>query len=199
MSNMATTTPLPQNLSVIALDSVVSRIEANEQQRRHDDAVQVRLFAEALDQASADHFLTVRAGRLIPGNDRAEIAYRSIRAEIACALGISEQTVERRMTHAHCLTHNYYDTYLTLSEGQIGVAHTEVIVTAGHVIGEAIDPATIARRGAYEAAVLVHAVRETPARLRPIARRLAEQYAERTLDERHREACQQRRVWVVDR
>src|SRR5690606_25984586 len=24
-------------------------------------------------------------------------------------------------------------------------------------------------------------------------------YAERTLDERHREACQQRRVWVVDR
>ena len=196
---MQATTPLPQNLSVIALDSVVSRIEAGEHQRRVNDAAQLKLFSEALGQAASENFLSIRSGELVRNDEPAEIVYRTIRAELACALSVSEQTIERRLTHAFELTNYYLETFLVLSEGLITLAHTEVIATAGRVIGEGIGASTCTRRVAYEAAVLEHAVRETPSRLRPIARRLAEQYSEQTIDERYVEACQQRRVWVVDR
>lgn len=103
------------------------------------------------------------------------------------------------MSHAYELTTSYIDTHLALCVGEISLAHTEVITTAGRVISAEHTVASISRRAAYEAAVLVHARRETPARLRPIARRLAEQYADQTIDERYAVACEQRRVWLTDR
>ena len=54
------------------------------------------------------------------------------------------------------------------------------------------------RRAAYETSVLEVALTETPARLVPIARRLAEQCARVTLDERHEEARCRRSVTVRD-
>ena len=182
----------------IALDSVVSRLQASELRLRAEQATQVALFAEALDQASPDHFATVQAGRLVHEHAQAELVYRSIRAELACALSMSEQTVERRMSHAYELTTCYPDTYLALRVGEIGVALTEVITAAGRVITNDLTVSGVTRRTNYETAVLAHARIETPARLRPIARRLAEQYADHTLDERHAIACERRRVWVTD-
>lgn len=182
----------------IALDSVVTRLQANEQRLRAEQAAQVTLFAEAVDQASLDHFATLRAGRLVHDHAQAELTYRAIRAELACALGLSEQTVERRMSHAYELTTSYPDTHLALRLGEISLTHTEVITTAGRVIPADDSVVSVSRRTAYEAAVLVHARRETPSRLRPIARRLAEQYTDHTIDERHAVACEHRRVWVTD-
>ena len=182
----------------IALDSVVTRLQASEQRMRAEQAAQVTLFAEAVDQASPDHFATLRAGRLVHDHAQAELTYRTIRAELACALGLSEQTVERRMSHAYELTTTYPDTHLALRLGEISLTHTEVITTAGRVIPADDSVVSVSRRTAYEAAVLVHARRETPGRLRPIARRLAEQYTDHTIDERHAVACEHRRVWVTD-
>lgn len=182
----------------IALDSIVTRLRASEQRLRAEQASQVALFAEALDQASPDHFATLRAGRLVHDHAQAELTYRTVRAELACALGMSEQTVERRMSHAYELTTSYPDTHLALRLGEIGLAHTVVITTAGRVISADHTVSSVTMRAAYEAAVLVHAKVETPGRLRPIARRLAEQYADHTIDERHAVACERRRVWVTD-
>lgn len=182
----------------IALDSVVTRLQASEQRMRAEQAAQVTLFAEAVDQASPDHFATLRAGRLVHDHAQAELTYRTIRAELACALGLSEQTVERRMSHAYELTTSYPDTHLALRLGEISFTHTEVITTAGRIIPADDSVVSVSRRTAYEAAVLVHARRETPGRLRPIARRLAEQYTDHTIDERYAVARERRRVWVTD-
>ena len=182
----------------IALDSVVTRLQASEQRLRAEQAAQVTLFAEAVDQASPDHFATLRAGRLVHDHAQAELTYRTIRAELACALGLSEQTVERRMSHAYELTTTYPDTHLALRLGEISLTHTEVITTAGRIIPADDSVVSVSRRTAYEAAVLVHARRETPGRLRPIARRLAEQYTDHTIDERYAVAREHRRVWVTD-
>ena len=182
----------------IALDSVVTRLRASEQRMRAEQAAQVTLFAEAVDQASPDHFATLRAGRLVHDHAQAELTYRTIRAELACALGLSEQTVERRMSHAYELTTSYPDTHLALRLGEISLTHTEVITTAGRIIPADDSVVSVSRRTAYEAAVLVHARRETPGRLRPIARRLAEQYTDHTIDERYAVAREHRRVWVTD-
>ena len=190
-------TKVPPHL--LALDSVVSRLERSELRRRAADAAQVLLYAEAFDLASPDLHATYVDGVPVSGAAPAELAYRAIRAELACALHLSEHTIERKLAHAHELTTRYSDTFDELRDGALSVAHTEVIITAGHVIGESDSFETICRRHQYEQAVLTYAVRETPARLRPIARRLAEQYAERTIDERFEAAVRERRVWVVDR
>lgn len=171
---MATSTPFQTEFSVVALNSVVSKIEVAERERRASDALEVSLFAEAIDQVLPERFLALSGGKLVAGNAQAEIAYRAMRAELALALTASEHTIERRLSHAYELTQYYHETFLRLSEGSISRAHTEVIVQAGHVIGEGITIDVAARRSAYEAAVLVHAARETPARLRPIAKRLAD-------------------------
>ena len=194
---MNTTAPSPTP-HTIALESVVSRIEVAERQRRVADAGQVVLYAEALDQASPDHFGRTRDGAS-GGTRAAELAYRSLRAELALATGHSETAVDRRLSHAYELTTHYRETLKALSYGELSLAHTEIIIAAGRVIGECASVATVTRRNSYEAAVLPHALVETPARLRPIARRLAEQYAAQTIDERHAEACAGRRVWVVER
>ena len=126
----------------IALDSVVTRLQASEQRMRAEQAAQVTLFAEAVDQASPDHFATLRAGRLVHDHAQAELTYRTIRAELACALGLSEQTVERRMSHAYELTTSYPDIHLALRLGEISLTHTEVITTAGRVIPDASPNST---------------------------------------------------------
>ena len=194
---MHTTSPFTERVAA-ALDSVVRGLETLEQQRRKADAAQIRLFAEALALASPARF-GPGTGNGGSERDQAELAYRSVRAELALATRSSEHSIERRLSHAHELTQRYPDTLECLASGAISLAHTEVIVTAGYPIGEDASALTVARRAAYESAALEHARFETPARLRPIARRLATRYAERTLDEQHAEACQQRRVWVTER
>ena len=118
------TRPAPA-FGVVALESVVSRLEVAEQRLREAQAAQVVLFAEALDQAAPDLYTTVRDGQVVPDRARAEIAYRTIRAELACALHLSEQTVERRMQHAFQLVSSYPETMRALEDGMISVAHTD--------------------------------------------------------------------------
>lgn len=191
-----TTTFAPHSPHVAALRAAVSELEAVEQRARRIQAERMRVLAAAFDIAAAESSRTYSS---VPAGRDAELAYRSVRAELACALRLSEAAVERQLTHAHTLTRDYPDVFDALREGRIDERHTTVIVEAGAIIGESDAPDVIARRAAYETEVLRIAEVESPNRLRPAARRLAEEYAEVVLDERHARACARRRVAVIDR
>lgn len=153
-----------------------------------------------------------------------EIHYRSLRAEIAASLRISEYRADAEMGHAYALTESYPATVAALRAGEIDLQHAKVIERAGSVIRPAQAPlaspedmsadearelavetasasSALAerRRAMYEEAVLPFALVETPNRLAPIARRIAEQWAVESIDERQHRECQRRRVFVVNR
>lgn len=127
----------------------------------------------------------------------AEMALRSLRAELAAMLHVSEYAVEREFDLAYALDTRYPATGEVLGAGLIRVSHVQVICDAGAIIGS--GDVALARHARYEAAVLAYAVVETPGRLRPIAKRLAAQFAEVSLEERHEAARTQRRVEILER
>lgn len=168
---------------------VLGVVEMLERRQREMDAARVTLIAAALDQ------VVEAAG----SSGSREIAYRALRAELATALGQSEHLVEQQMSLAHSLTHEYHDVHEALDHGEIAYAHARVIVDSGTVIGAGDAPETVARREGYMRDVLEIAVRETPNRLRPTARSLAERWSETGIEERHRGARARRSVMLVGR
>lgn len=122
-----------------------------------------------------------------------DLPLRSVAAEIGAATLQSDRTVQARMGDAATLVARFPATLAALRAGLISRAHAAVIVDAGAAIP------TDEARDAYETAVLAVAERETVGRLRPVARRLADRAHPVPLDERHRTARRDRRVWVVDR
>lgn len=186
----------PSSLLLTELDAALTRLQAVEQRIREAEADRVRELTVIFDIAAAESEDDLS---MVPAGERAELAYRAVRAEVAALTRQSERTVERQMCHAQALSRDYPDVYETYRAGRISHQHTAVIIDAGTVIGSIEhDPDAESRRRAYETAVLEAAVVETPARLRPIARRLAEQYAEQPLAERHEQARTRRRVVLVD-
>lgn len=124
--------------------------------------------------------------------DEADMMLRSVSAELAAALRVSDRTVQRRMVDAELKIDRFPAVWQAQGAGRISAGHTRVIVDAGvHIV----DPEA---RAAYSARVLEFAEDESPNRLRPIAERLAEQYQSRSLEERHQEAREKRAVWVKD-
>lgn len=179
----------------LALTAVVHGLEHVEQRIREAEAERLRLLAAAMDIAAEE---TRRASASAPNDPSSELAYRSIRSEIAAALHQSEYVTERQLNLAHTLAYSYPRTLEAFREGSISERHASVIVEAGTVVGGSDDADAVLRRAGYESAVLPIALGETPGRLRPAARRLAEAHAELSIDERHAEARRRRRVVVVD-
>ncbi|MEV8339514.1 DUF222 domain-containing protein [Leucobacter sp. NPDC077196] len=176
---------MPESLT---LGQVVSLIEQMEYRQRALDAVCLDLMCAAVEMATG--------GPRAAEND---LSYRSLRAELATTLGTSERVAETQMDAAWSLRRDYAATHETLAGGEISAAHARVIVDAGRRIGTGSAPDVTARRAAYESEVLLHARRESVNRLRPIARRIAEQFAVESLDERHLEEVRRRHVIVKDR
>jgi hypothetical protein len=178
---------------VVALDAVMSRLESVEGRLRRAETDRVSALADAFDVIAVE---TGAPYGSVPTGTEGELAYRALRAEIAMVTEVTERTAERHLQHAFQLRHQYRLVDEIFNACEISYRHTTVIVEAGAIIGSGNDIDTLERRLGYENAVLPHALQETPARLAPIARRLAEQFAERSLDERHEEARQRRRIWV---
>lgn len=167
--------------------------------------------ARELRAVEAKRFdLLARGYRPIPSG---EMSLRSYRAEAALALGVTERRVDTMLGLAAMLSSDYHDTASLLRAGQIDVAHAEIITTAGlvitNVVATGVDEAAraadaekvilaAARRKEYEHAVLVYALEETPNRLRPIAKRLAEQWAVESIEARQAAETVHRRVSVVE-
>lgn len=174
--------------SNLTLDQVVSLVEQLEYRQRWLDAFRLDLLSTAVELATG-------ASR----SSENELAYRSLRSELATTLGTSERVAETHMDIAWSLRNDFATTHEVLAAGEISIAHARVVADAGRRIGVGASPEAIARRESYQAEVLPHARRESVNRLRPIARRIAEQYAVDTLDERHREEVRRRRVMVHER
>lgn len=167
--------------------------------------------ARELRRAEAKRFdLLARGYRALPPG---EMALRAYRAEAALALGLTEYRVDGLLSLAATLAEDYRDTASLLREGRIAVAHAEVITSAGHVItnivatgvdaaaGDEVAAKAVlasARRKEYEHAVLAYALEESPNRLKPIARRLAEQWSVEPIEARQAAETARRRVTVVE-
>ena len=193
----------PNSLTAVALGAIVSGLERVERNMRGLEAERARLLAEALELAAVEgeqaQSTESDSEAATPNNPRGELALRAIRAEIATALHLSERTVDRHLDHAFALVRRLPAVFESLRTGEVSARHASVIVDAGTVIGTMDDASTRMRRGAYAEAALDAAADATPATLTARAKRIAEQYAETALEERHADARRRRRVWVEDR
>lgn len=178
--------------SAIVLGHAVDRLIAVEREIRRLEARRSELYAEVLDIAAVESPLESST----PTGLGAELAYRAVRAELATALHLSEQSIERGMHRAWELRHRYPRVLDAYASGAISEQHVQAILEAGALIGSGDDIDAAFRRAAYEEQSLEVAVTTSPNRLRPVAHSLAEQFAEVPLDVRHERARHDRRVWV---
>lgn len=165
------------------LESIVTSLEAAERGISAFEGLKAQLLTAALELGLA---------RLPRSGAHGDLPVREIAAEIGAALRVSDRTVQRRLDQARELTARFPAVHDALTSGRIGRAHVNVIVEAG----AGLDDAELRRR--FEAQVLAVAERESAARLAPVARAAAERLMPRTLEERHGEAVEHRRVAVVD-
>lgn len=145
-------------------------------------AVQTRVLAESLDLCLAD------------GDSRPDttMSVRSFAAELACAVRVSDRTVEQHMNDAQVLRDRFPVAYGALREGALPRAHAQVIADEGMRL---VDDTV---RAEYEQIVLDLAGHLTTGRLRAVAKAIAEQLLPTTIDDRHTDAWALRRVQLRD-
>lgn len=124
--------------------------------------------------------------------DDGDLSVRAVAAEFAAALRVSDRTVQARMAEAEAKIALFPAVWRAQGEGRIGAGHARAILDAGMHLDDA------ASRDAYAAQVIEFAETESPNRVGRMARRIAERFQHRTLEDRHRDARRERRVWVTD-
>ncbi len=124
--------------------------------------------------------------------------YRSMVAEYAAAGRLAKGTIEFAFGDALVLGDRYPAVQVAFAEGAISAQHMREIVRAGQVVHEAVMNGGVPSETytLYEAAVLVIAEQDTPARTRAHARQVAATLAEQTLRERHASAAEDRTVML---
>jgi hypothetical protein len=120
-------------------------------------------------------------------NPSQSMRWRSLRAEIACALRIPERTAENQLATAHSLTHQLRATLRALKSGEISYRHAEALVDS--VAGLDADAAA-----ALETAALPFARNLTVATFERKLRRLREQSNPESIAERRERAVTYREV-----
>ncbi|WP_407359690.1 DUF222 domain-containing protein [Microbacterium sp. LBN7] len=149
-------------------------------------------------QAVRDGFLAVGSRLAVDiaqqaaSRDEAELALRTVAAEFAAALRVSDRTVQRRMTDASFLVERFPSVWRALGSGRISAAHARVICDAGEHLDDPAD------REAYSAEMIGFAETESANRVARRARRVAERYQSRPISDRHKDARKKRAVWVRD-
>lgn len=173
----------------VALDAALALFEEKERLRRRIEAEQLEALGAAVEAA---------LGQLAGPSSARELAYRSLRLELAATMHESEHAAERLLSVAHAAQRDYPRTLEALRAGEISGNHLRVIVDEGLPLGTGNPEADAGRKTAYEAEVLEIALQETVNRLRPIAKRLAAAHSQQLLAERHERALRRRSVKVVD-
>lgn len=128
-----------------------------------------------------------REPSLISGAER-EIAYRSLVAELAVVVRVSDRTMGTRLADAEQLVNDFPATATALATGAIGRGHARVIVDAGTPIIDAEN------RARFEEVVLDRARYDTPGQLRGFAQITAARVGDVTLQERYERAAADRKV-----
>ncbi|WP_309066873.1 DUF222 domain-containing protein [Microbacterium sp.] len=170
---------------VALLDEIVSSVAVIEQTLAGVQAARDGMLALASQ-------VSLRMAENAGGVDASDLTARAVAAELAGVLRVSDRTVQRRMADADWLVSWFPEVWAAQGAGRISAGHTRVILEAGEHLQDARD------RAAYAERVLEVAEGESPNRLRPIARGLAEQFQPVPAEERHRNATAKHGVWVRD-
>lgn len=124
--------------------------------------------------------------------DHGEMSARTVAAEFAAALRVSDRTVQRRMTDAAWVVERLPLVWEAQGAGRISAAHARVVCEAGEHLDE------VTSRGAYATQMIAFAETESPARVGRMARRVAERFQARSIEDRHLDAREKRTVWVKE-
>ncbi|MDF2562191.1 MAG: hypothetical protein K0R99_3637 [Microbacterium sp.] len=149
-------------------------------------------------QAARDGVLAVGSRLALQVADEADhpdfgdLAARTVAAEMAAALRVSDRTVQARMTEAVWRVERFPLVWAAQGAGRISAAHARAICDAAEHLEDAAD------RDAYSAEMVSFAESESPNRVSRHGRQVAERFQSRSVDERHREAREKRSVWVKD-
>ncbi|MDE0547666.1 HNH endonuclease signature motif containing protein [Microbacterium sp. C7(2022)] len=182
---MTNTAPDPAEAAAARLAPVVAEVTELRKQMAMLQAQEARAMARA--DVIAEEWADAADSR-----SEADFAHRSVAAEFATALRVSDRTVQRQLADSTRLVERFPQTTESLEAGRISFAHARVILEAGERITE---PLLIAE---YEASVLPYAEAESATRLRPIAKRRAEWFLDETFSERHTAATTKRSVSMQD-
>ena len=185
IERMTKTAITPAEVAATRLAPVVAEVVDIRRQMATLQAREARALAHA--DAIADEWADAEARQ-----SDADFAHRSVAAELAAALRVSDRTVQRQVADAERLVGRFPATAAALERGRISLAHARVIVEAGDRIAE---PELIAE---YEASVLTYAEAESASRLRPVAQRRAQWFLNETIRERHAAAAATRTVQAFD-
>ncbi len=177
-------------LQLVEIENAISSIEKQETKKRRLEAEQLAALASALQRVFG-------RGRPRPESADRELAYRSLRLEVAAALNDSEHNAERLLSVAYLSRACFATSLEALHAGHISSGHLRVIIDEGAPLSASEDTDEGERRRRYEREVLTFAREETPNRLRPIARRIAAAYSQETLAERHQAALKRRCMRIV--
>jgi hypothetical protein len=165
---------IPSRADLIAeyasIQEQVSRLRAREQHLLSD------LSREARASAGAG------SGR------EQEIAMRSLAAELASSVRLSDRTMTARINTAHTMVTDFPATVAALEFGEITWAHATTIAEAGNTIGDSEG------RAQYEQIVLERATSATPGRLHTFARVTAAKVGKVTFQQRHDKAAKGRSI-----
>ena len=177
--------PVDPATVLAALASMVEETEASIvrlQAVREAQLALAQRFAE--DLASADAPAVVRG-------ESVELASRSVAAELAGVLHMSDRVVQARMARAAELMTRYPATMAAFTEARINAAHVRLIQDTGARLDDEV-------RAEFEQVAVEACVGETPHRAKRVVERVAERLTPRSLTDRHRDAQKQRRVWRED-
>jgi len=191
---MQPTTPAPPHTSprahvgehVLALLSAF--VDQAEQLTRHINQLEflrATCFAQISELASA-------IAREEQHADRGELMHRTVEAEVAAATQLGHTAASTRMAHAHRMMQNFPRLAESFQRGEISMAHASTAITASAVISH---PDGLA---GYDAEVSKLACTMTAGQLKTHAKRAAEAFADRSLDERHEDARAGREIRVID-
>lgn len=164
------------------LNALVDRLVEARRSKAAAEAAETRVLAEALS------FACERGGT--DDARECDLAVREIAAELAAAVRTSDRTMQARLSEAELLTTRFPATLAALAAGEIERSHLRTIVENGARIDDD------AARATFEDAALDLARRETPGRIRPVLRMLAQRIDPIPLSERHRLAKADADVWV---
>jgi hypothetical protein len=141
----------------------------------------------AVAQRLAEHLAAAGVTSAVRG-EAVDLAARSVAAELAAVLQMSDRVVQGRMARAAELMTRYPITMQAFSEARINAAHVRLIQDAAVRLDDEV-------RAEFERAAVAACEGETPHRAKRIVERIAERLAPRSLTERHRDAQEKRAVW----
>ncbi|WP_230672315.1 HNH endonuclease signature motif containing protein [Rathayibacter sp. Leaf248] len=123
-------------------------------------------------------------------SESSDLVERSIRAEFAVALRVSEASASRSLEQAQLLVED-------LPMTRAALAGARILWESGRIVCAVADTLPVASRAAFDERAARLAVSLTPTQLRRALARLREELHEQPLAERHRRAREDRAVWIT--